>query len=35
MCQQKDITAQKTGNLVVVHYNNNGVAADLLLDIDK
>ena len=35
MCQQKDITAQKTGNLVVVHYNNNGIAADLLLDIDK
>lgn len=35
MCQQKDITAEKTGNLVVVHYNDNGVAADLLLDIDK
>ncbi len=35
MCQLKDITAQKTGNLVVVHYDDNGVAADLLLDIDK
>ena len=35
MCQLKDITAEKTGNLVVVHYNDNGVAADLLLDIDK
>ena len=35
LCQLKDLTAEKTGNLVVVHYNNNGVAADLLLDIDK
>ena len=35
LCQLKDITAEKTGNLVVVHYDNNGVAADLLLDIDK
>ncbi len=35
MCQLKDITASKTGNLVVVHYDDNGVAADLLLDIDK
>ena len=35
MCQLKDITAEKTGNLVVVHYDDNGVQADLLLDIDK
>ena len=35
LCQLKDLTAEKTGNLVVVHYDNNGVAADLLLDIDK
>ena len=35
LCQLKDLTAEKTGNLVVVHYDDNGVAADLLLDIDK
>ena len=35
LCQLKDITAEKTGNLVVVHYDDNGVTADLLLDIDK
>lgn len=35
MCQLKDITAEKTGNLVVVHYDDNGISADLLLDIDK
>ena len=35
LCQLKDITAEKTGNLVVVHYDDNGIAADLLLDIDK
>ena len=35
LCQLKDITAEKTGNLVVVHYDDNGLTADLLLDIDK
>ena len=35
LCQLKDLTAEKTGNLVVVHYDANGVQADLLLDIDK
>jgi len=35
LCQLKDITAEKTGNLVVVHYNDNGLSADLLLDIDR
>ena len=35
MCQLKDLTAEKTGNLVVIHYDANGVQADLLLDIDK
>ena len=35
LCQCKNITAEKTGNLVVIHYNEGDVAADLLLDIDK
>ena len=35
LCQCKNITAEKTGNLVVVHYNDNDISADLLLDIDK
>ena len=34
-CQCNDITAEKTGNLVVIHYNGSDVSADLLLDIDK
>lgn len=35
LCQCKDLVAEKTGNLVVVHYTSGDVAADLLLDIDK
>ncbi|MBO4532735.1 MAG: hypothetical protein J5726_03460 [Treponema sp.] len=35
LCQCKDITAEKTGNLVVIHYNGSDVTTDLLLDIDK
>ena len=35
LCQCKNITAEKTGNLVVVHYDDNDISADLLLDIDK
>ena len=35
LCQCKDIIAEKTGNLVVVHYVGDDVSTDLLLDIDK
>ena len=35
LCQCKDIIAEKTGNLVVVHFVSEDVSADLLLDIDK
>ena len=35
LCQCKNLIAEKTGNLVVLHYDENGIAADLLLDIDK
>ncbi|MCQ2591772.1 MAG: hypothetical protein MJ188_03220 [Treponema sp.] len=35
LCQQKNLKAEKTGNLVVVHHNKDGFAADILLDIDK
>ena len=35
LCQCKDIIAEKTGNLVVVHYVSEDVTTDLLLDIDK
>ncbi len=30
----KNLTAEKTGNLVVIHYSGDSVNADLLLDID-
>lgn len=35
MAQIKDLTADKTGNLVVLRYNDNNLNVDLLLDIDK
>ena len=35
LCQSKNLIAEKTGNLVVVHYVGDEVSADLLLDIDK
>ena len=35
LCQCKDIIAEKTGNLVVIHYVGDEVSTDLLLDIDK
>lgn len=35
MCQQKNITAEKTGNLVVIHYNEDEFSMDMLLDIDR
>ena len=31
----KNLTAEKTGNLVVIHYSGDSVNADLLLDIDS
>ena len=31
----KNLTAEKTGNLVVIHYSSDSVNADLLLDIDS
>lgn len=34
LSQKSDITATKTGNLVVVHYSQNNWNMDLLLDID-
>ena len=34
MCQLGDLTAQKTGNLVVLHYDEGGFNADMLLNID-
>lgn len=34
LAQKGDITASKTGNLVVVHYSQNNWNMDLLLDID-
>ena len=34
MCQLSDLTAQKTGNLVVLHYDVGGFVADMLLNID-
>ncbi len=31
----KNLTAEKTGNLVVLHYNEGKLTADMLLDIDR
>ena len=31
----KNLTAEKTGNLVVMHFTGDGLSADLLLDIDS
>lgn len=31
----KNLTAEKTGNLVVLHYNDDKFTADMLLDIDR
>ena len=35
LCQAKNLIAEKTGNLVVLHFVSEDVSADLLLDIDK
>lgn len=32
---KKNITAEKTGNLVTLHYSDDNLEADILLDIDK
>ena len=32
---QKNLTAEKTGNLVVMHFSDDSLNADLLLDIDS
>lgn len=34
-CQQKNLTAEKTGNLVVLHYNSDKITSEILLDIDN
>lgn len=35
LMEQKNLTAEKTGNLVVMHFNGDNLTADMLLDIDK
>jgi len=35
LAEIKNLTAEKTGNLVVLHYNENKLTADMLLDIDR
>lgn len=35
LCQCKNMIAEKTGNLVVIHFIGEDISADLLLDIDK
>lgn len=34
-CKKEGITAEKTGNLVVIHFEDGDITADMLLDIDK
>lgn len=35
LAEIKNLTAEKTGNLVVLHYNEDKFTADMLLDIDR
>lgn len=35
MCEQKNLLAEKTGNLVVIHSEDKNFKMDMLLDIDK
>lgn len=35
LCQQKNLTAEKTGNLVVLHYSSDKINSEILLDIDN
>ena len=35
LCQCSNMIAEKTGNLVVIHFIGDDITADLLLDIDK
>lgn len=34
LCQKQNITAEKTGNLVIIHYQDGDFSTDMLLDID-
>ncbi len=34
-CQLKNLMAEKTGNLVVMHTEDDGISVDMLLDIDN
>lgn len=35
LAETKNLTAEKTGNLVVMHFADSGITVDLLLDIDR
>ena len=35
LSNMKNLTAEKTGNLVVMHFTGDTISADLLLDIDS
>lgn len=35
LAETKNLTAEKTGNLVVMHFTDNNLNVDLLLDIDR
>ncbi len=35
LCQQQNITAEKTGNLIVLHYSSDNLNAEMLLDLDE
>lgn len=35
LCQQQNITAEKTGNLIVLRYASDNCSAEMLLDLDE
>lgn len=35
LCQQQNITAEKTGNLIVMRYTSDNCSAEMLLDLDE
>ena len=35
LCQQQNITAEKTGNLIVLRYGSENCSAEMLLDLDE
>ena len=35
LCQQQNITAEKTGNLIVLRYTSDNCSAEMLLDLDE